>query len=309
LLKAGKAMKLVENLPNKLAIAVCCHFNETRLPYLDRISDDFASLGAEVLLTIVTNTKNPDELVKLKSVVSGKGFDFHFFIPDTLGHPLLLTWAHFPVFKEILKDESFTHFMYLEDDTLITRENILYWMEGRGLLKSYGLIPSFLRVEKKKDSDQWFSSDCPHAFYIYALPRIQVGENLGFINFPELYQGMYLLDRELMKEHLNGPTYSPNAGVWGIQEKAAQGLTFANIPKGFTTRNVVPYLLNICKVDERCLIHHVPNNYAQPGPNGKIVITMPVDRLLNQWPTKEFLRPKNLRKWLRSYLRKKFKRN
>lgn len=293
------------NLPAKLAIAVCCHFNEARLSYLNQISNDFASLGSEVLVTIVTNTQNPDELRQLESVIAGKGFDFKFFIPDSLGHPLLLTWAHFPVFKDLLQDQSFSHFMYLEDDTLITRENMMYWIEGRDLLRPYGLIPSFLRVEKKANCDQWFSSDCPHPFFIYALPRIQVQENLGFINFPELYQGMYLLDRELMQEHLNGATYSPNSGVWGIQEKAAQGVTFANVPKGFTTRNLIPYRLDTCQVDERCLIHHVPNNYAQPGPGGKIVITAPVNQLLTKFPTQEFLEPKKLRKYLRNYLRKK----
>ncbi len=302
-------MELKENFPQKLAIAVCCHFNELRLSYLDRISDDFASLGSEVLVTIVTNTKNPDELKRLESVISGKGFAFRFFIPDTLGHPLLLTWSHFPVFKGLLEDESFTHFMYLEDDTLVTRENMIYWLEGRELLRPYGLIPSFLRVEKKKNSDQWFCSDCPHPFYVYALPRIQVQKNFGFINFPELYQGMYLLDRELMLEHLSGLTYSPNSGVWGIQEKAAQGLTFANVPRGYSTRNLIPYKIDSLKIDERCLIHHVPNNYAQPEPNGKIVITESVDNLLVGWPTKDFLAPKNLRKFLRNYLRRRFKRS
>lgn len=297
------------NIPAKLVIAVCCHFNEARLSYLDQISNQFASLGSEVLVVIVTNTSNAEEIKKLESVIAGKGFNYQFFVPDTLGHPLLLTWAHFPVFKGLLKDESFTHFMYLEDDTLITRENMNYWIEGRELLRPYGLIPSFMRVEKKANGDRWYSSDCPHSFYIYALPRIEVSKNFGFVNFPELYQGMYLLDRELMIEHLSGSTYSPNSGVWGIQEKAAQGLTFANVPKGYTTRNLIPYKIDSLQIDGRCLIHHVPNNYAQPGPNGKIVITAPVDQLLTRRPTKQFLAPKNLRKFMRKYLRQRFKRS
>ena len=99
------------NIPAKLVIAVCCHFNEARLSYLDRISNQFASLGSEVLVVIVTNTSNAEEIKKLESVIAGKGFNYQFFVPDTLGHPLLLTWAHFPVFKGLLKDESFTHFM------------------------------------------------------------------------------------------------------------------------------------------------------------------------------------------------------
>jgi hypothetical protein len=53
------------NIPAKLVIAVCCHFNEARLSYLDRISNQFASLGSEVLVVIVTNTSNADEIKKL----------------------------------------------------------------------------------------------------------------------------------------------------------------------------------------------------------------------------------------------------
>jgi hypothetical protein len=297
-------MKLDQALPNKLAIAVCCHFNESRLTYLDKISNYFSSLGLEVLVIIVTNTATIDELKKIESAIANKGFNHRLFTPDTLGHPLLLTWAHFPIFKDLLRDESFTHFMYLEDDTLITHENMSYWLEGRELLRPYGLIPSFLRVEKKVNDDQWYSSDCPHPFYIYSLPRIKVQENLGFINFPELYQGMYLLDRELMQEYFSGPSYSPNFGVWGIQEKAAQGLTFANLPKGHTTRNLIPYKLDNFQVDERCFIHHVPNNYAQPIAGSKVVMTMPVNKLLTRRPTKEFLTPKKLKKYIRSLLRR-----
>ncbi|QWD78218.1 hypothetical protein [Polynucleobacter sp. MWH-Svant-W18] len=296
-------MKLDQSLPKKLAIAVCCHFNESRLIYLDRVTKEFASLGSEVLVTIVTNTSDAKELGKLNSVISGKGFEYQIFTPDTLGHPLLLTWAHFAVFKELLKDESFTHFMYLEDDTLITKENILYWLESRELLRPYSLIPSFLRVEKKANDHQWYSSDCPKPFFIYALPRIKVQENLGFINFPELYQGMYLLDRMLMQEHFQGPSYNPNFGVWGIQEKAAQGVTFLNVPKGYTTRNLIPYALNDLKIDTRCLIHHLPNNYAQPMPGSKAVLTMEVNKLLTSWPTKEFLALKSLKKYIRSRFR------
>jgi len=297
-------MKLDQSLPKKLAIAVCCHFNESRIIYLDRITKEFASLGSEVLATIITNTSDTKELQKLNSVISGKGFEYQIFTPDTLGHPLLLPWAHFPIFKDLLKDGSFTHFMYLEDDTLITHENISYWLEGRELLRPYGFIPSFLRVEKKVNDDQWYSSDCPHPFYTYSLPRIKVQENLGFINFPELYQGMYLLDRELIQEYFSGPSYSPNFGVWGIQEKAAQGLTFANVPKGYTTRNLVPYKLDNFQVDERCFIHHVPNNYAQPIAGSKVVMTMPVHKLLTKLPTKEFLSPKKLKKYIRSLSRR-----
>ena len=53
-------MRFKNELPKKLAIAVCCHFNESRLIYLNRISDEFVELGAQVKVIIVTNTFKED---------------------------------------------------------------------------------------------------------------------------------------------------------------------------------------------------------------------------------------------------------
>jgi hypothetical protein len=52
---------------------------------------------------------------------------------------------------------------------------------------------------------------------------------------------MYLLDRELAKEHFYGASSNPDSGVWGIREKAAQGLTFTKVPKGFYSRNFLGF--------------------------------------------------------------------
>ena len=102
-------------LPSKLAISICCHFKEERLQYLEKMSSQFAKLASEVLVIIVSNTNKPEELSQFDAVLRHKGFEYRFFTPDTLGHPLLLTWAHFPVFKELLADESFSCLLYTSD--------------------------------------------------------------------------------------------------------------------------------------------------------------------------------------------------
>jgi hypothetical protein len=73
---------------------------------------------------------------------------------------------------------------------------------------------------------------------------------------------MYLLDRELMIEHLNGPSSIPQGTPWGIREKAAAGLTFVNVPKGCISRNFIGYNFQNKCIDPNSLIHHLPNNYA-----------------------------------------------
>ncbi|MBD2189807.1 hypothetical protein H6F41_16880 [Pseudanabaena sp. FACHB-723] len=195
--------------------------------------------------------------------------------PFLLGHPFLLTWCHFDIFRRVLNlDKTVTHFLYLEDDIYITPENINYWIEGRERLRTFGLIPSFLRYETQVFTDERFSTDVTQILNFNALPRVYFQQiHYAYLNLPQPYQGMYLLDRELMEEHLNNSCH-PDFGIWHIREKAAQGITFLNIPEGFISRNLIGYNTLLQEIDQRCLIHHLPNNYVnnQNTPFGKVPI-------------------------------------
>jgi hypothetical protein len=268
--------------PRKMAICVTFHFDEDRLRYIKQTSDHFGSLAAEVLVIIVTNAARDKDLAKIERVISAKGFKYSFFVPTGLGHPFLLTWSHLSVFQKLYTDPSITHFMYLEDDILISEENIRYWTEGREQLRQHNLFPSFLRVELKESDSCWYSVDCLSRMSFGELPKIRVSEKLSFINIRYPYQGMYLYDRELMSEHLAGPSSNPDFGIWGIRERAAQGLTFVNVPKGFTSRNVIPYDIGIDQIARTCFIHHVPNNYVNSDDPGNKFGRIPVGRVINQ---------------------------
>ena len=273
-------------IPRKLAICVAFHFVEERLQYLDTISNHFSSLAEELTVVIVTNSNDPGNLSKTNAVLEGKGFEFDYLIPTGLGHPFLLTWTHFVDFKEKIKDPSFTHFMYLEDDIQITKSNMEYWMQAREELRRRNFIPSFLRVEKEDGYEDWISSDCLRTFNVMELPRYQTGSDSDrvYVSLPTPYQGMYLLDRELMIEHLSGPSSIPEYGNWGIREKAARGLTFSKVIKGFHSRNLVPFSKTTGKVDEVCFIHHTPNNYANDKNRHDALGSIKTDDLLYMLP-------------------------
>ena len=106
------------------------------------------------------------------------------------------------------------------------------------------------------------------------MPKIKISSNYYYLNLPEPYQGMYLLDRELMSEHLNGASSIPEYTPWGISEKAAAGLTFMNVPQACYSRNFVGYDLKNKRIDQNSLINHLPNNYANnsASPHGKIKV-------------------------------------
>jgi hypothetical protein len=257
---------------NHLAICITVHYSPDRIKYLETMGDHFSSLANKVDVFVITNAdSDKGEIQALDNALRNKNFKYEFFVPHGLGHPYLLAWSHFSVFRKLVSDESITHFMYLEDDLLITKENIDYWIESLGDLMPHGLIPSFFRVEKNYANSRWYSSDAQEQFYFSKLPKVSRDSSYVYINLPPCYQGMYLLPREFMIEHLNGKSSSPDFGIWYIREKAAQGLTFHNVPSGFTSRNLVGFDLDRQRIDPRSFIHHLPNNYANRiPPDGRL---------------------------------------
>lgn len=260
---------------DKLAIAVTFHYAENRFQYLAQTTAHFGLLATKVDVAVITNAADEERRNNIRSAIAARSFDLQVFSPTLLGHPYLLAWSHLDVFRRLFQeDQSITHFMYLEDDIRVSPENIEYWLRGREFLKQFGLIPSFLRYELKKDDDNPYSTDVTKKLKLRKLPKVRVTDSYCYVNVPKLYQGMYLLDRELMNEHLLGPSSSPDFGPWEIREKAAQGLTFANVPKGYGSRNVIGFDVEQKRIDAKCLIHHTPNNYAADPISkfGKILI-------------------------------------
>ena len=257
----------------KLAIAVTFFYNEDKFSFLQKIFSQYKHLAKSVDAHIITNSCKEDQHCIIRSLLNEADIPITIHCPTLLGHPYLLCWSHLSVFRTLFaEDNSITHFLYVEDDILIRKRNIIYWLEGREMLREYGLIPSFLRYEKKDDDFAKYSTDITFSTLYSKLLHTKAKKDYVFINFHQPYQGLYLLDRELMAEHLNGPSSNPDSGIWSIREKAAQGLTYANVPEGFYSRNLVGFDTLKFSVDPECLVHHLPNNYANnPGtPFGKI---------------------------------------
>ena len=269
----------------KIAVCITFHFVEERILYLKEVCKSLAEFSQEISLTIITNTSNESQIVKIKKVIDRRITELDFFIPNGLGHPYLLPWSHLNVFRKQIKDSIFTHFLYLEDDIKIEKKNITYWIETRKILKTYGFYPSFFRIEQNEIDKNWYSTDVIKPMSIYDCPQLNIDNTHSYINIVYPYQGMYFLDRELMEEHLEGLSSNPdyehisNKSIFNIpqpriREKASLALTYVNIPFGFRSRNLLPYDNFTLQIDPKCMIHHLPNNYTN-DPNsiiGKIKI-------------------------------------
>ena len=263
-------------LPDRLLICVTFHYANERLQFLREVTQHFASLAHRVSVFIVTNTCKTSELDEIHFLMNEVSVDHYEIVtPQYLGHPYLLTWTHLGIFRKYFSDQTYSHFLYIEDDIRITKENMMYWQWCRQLLKPYGLVPSFVRFEYKKQTSDPYATDFIAPVNFYTMPKLNFKNSYTLINLDNAYQACYLMDRELMEEHLHGESSNPDFGRWDIRAKAAAGLTFFCVPKGFLSRNVVGVIMPSMQIDGDALIHHTANNYAnnEDAPNGKILIS------------------------------------
>jgi hypothetical protein len=261
----------------------CCitfHYKIERIKYLFDTLLGVSEIKTEkTRICIITNTSIRNELQKIKDIIEVLNTDrieISIEIFDSLINPWFLTWAHKSLMATHYLRNEYSHFLYLEDDIRVSNSNITYWLEYRETLKLKNLYPSFLRVEVALKSNEWMSTDITRTISLNESNFFYSEDHeVIFVNSPQPYQGMFFYDNELMKEHLlsvtaNAKDYgllefvdsNPNWPGGGVAERANFALTYHNVPDGYTSRNVLAFQKYYLLIDNRCLVHHTPNNYA-----------------------------------------------
>jgi len=186
-----------------------------------------------------------------------------------------MCWEHKKLIPEFLESE-YTHFVYFENDLLFTQQNLDYWLETRSLFKKNNLtfVPAFHRIEISS-SGQIVSLDATWPKAIHSILEIE-GKKFASLFFP--YHAMYVMDKELAQEHVQGHFYRPDGDkpgfrVPGVVEQSAVGNMFDNVPQGFYHRCLVPM-----EDFSRCWVHHTANKFVDDPDNsfGKL----PIDQVL-----------------------------
>lgn len=260
-------------LPKKIAVCICFHFKKEKISFLNNICESLASLSQNIDVTVITNEKKPEIIKLLEENIAQRLTNFKIFVPQNIPNIRLLPWYHLPIIKEKIKDKNFTHFMYLEDDISISRENIIYWTKARILLKEFNLIPSFILTEKNINKKIYAVNQKKNK--LNTRPRIIINNDICFANPENPYQAMYFYDRELMEEHLYSSSSNPDYGHgaynistlnqtminFDLVAKANVGLAYKSIPEGFFSRYVIPVNSKKKLIQDYCLIKHLPNKY------------------------------------------------
>lgn len=276
------------NHPKKLAVVVCFFFNSKKINILKKTIKKIDSYDFNTNITILTNKLTfvqKKTLNKLSKQITKKVDIYEI---NELPDANFLPWHSINLMKKKYIDKSISHFMFLEDDILVNKRNISYWIYFRKKLKNLNLIPGFLRYENYKK--KLYAVDFQKKINLNKTPKILVKKDkFGFVNPRFLYSAMYLMDRNLMKNYLNSQaikvdfSFTNNflKSVAPIKELLSVSHSFLNVPKGFHHNLVLPFNKKN-QFLKCCLIEHSEITYANSSKLkemsfGKITI----DTLLN----------------------------
>ena len=161
----------------------------------------------------------------------------------------------------------YTHFVYVEDDILLSYNNFCYFLHYRDALRAHGLIPSFQRVEYNNTDNKLYFLDQVGISSFQARKQIEI-EGYTFVNLDFPHIAMYILDRELAVEYSTSRSFDVKRSVevkpdWRICERASMGVCFENPPAGFSQRYVSPVDRASMTTAPWSWVYHLPNNYAQ----------------------------------------------
>lgn len=247
----------------KIIVAITFHYREEKLPYLNKVLNSIAGISADSLKVIICTNQQFDVAVNNLSIELD--------VVERLYHPYFLAWCHKRHMLHFLDSDN-THFIYLEDDIEITQQTVDYWLKNRELFLRNGLefIPAILRVEYDSRGNA-YAVDCVKSVSKISRPNITV-EGHEFVSLESPYQAMYIMDRALVKEHtlsrsFRYETANPFQGAWLVQDLAAQGNMFENVPPGFEHRYLIPTNNTV-----ECWVHHNTDTYVNipNSPHGKL---------------------------------------
>lgn len=268
-----------QSAPRILA-AVAFHFRESRLQYLFQVVRALCQFPVDTLDVVITTNVNHDiALKKIEDLcvplftpfpvrpMSKRTLLIESF-PD-LPNPWLLPWSHKHLIGDrfLSADSAYTHFMYVEDDVLLSFDNFCYFIHYREMLKDRMLIPSFQRIEYNDSDDRLYLLDQIGVSDFNSRARVNL-DGYSFVNLDYPFNAMFILDRELALEYVEASSFDRERSKavrpdWDVACRAAMGLCFESPPHGFVARYVVPVDPNTLTTPSWSWVYHLPNNYAK----------------------------------------------
>tara|TARA_A100001015_G_scaffold317565_1_gene434905 strand:+ start:853 stop:1617 length:765 start_codon:yes stop_codon:yes gene_type:complete len=231
-------------------------WNKTRIKYLNKIIAEANLYPVKTDIYIHINRDfDPICIKSYANYTNGKVYVEEHKLKNTDKMKLAYEIRH--RIKKVIEDYDI--FMSIEDDILVPKETISYWLKYHKPISYENYNLGFLRLEIADDNKEYIT-DLPGKKFTDTL----ILDNTKYIiNNVNTFCAMWIYNRKIMKEWINhkywNPEYIPNVKKIDYRGKAAFGLN--GIGTWFKD-TIIPMDGN--KPIEHCKIYHLPNNYVDP---------------------------------------------
>lgn len=256
-------------MPSRYTVYLTSHFVEGRTGQLAITLESILCWPAEkIRAVIVSNASTYLEngfLDAWQQRFASLGHRLELEVARGLSNPLMLTWQHkqhLPGWVAQAAAEG-DYFVYIEDDIALSAANLEYFHQHLPRLRKHGLLPGFMRYEICAGETRLVDHARPEPARWNHSCSID-GTTYHANSNP--YWAGFILDRRLAAEYLQSRSFRAETSKfvgWGIQERAAMGLTFERVPLWMGARSVVPLVDG--RPDPGCLVWHCSNAFSTSG--------------------------------------------
>jgi hypothetical protein len=245
-----------------------CQQAGERVPFMLRIFEAVNSYPYPTDMFIHTNSELTNNLFVENNLMNmnEKG-TLKIIVHDLTGqNPWYLPWKCRPLLKE--QKDDYDIFMYTENDILIQKYCLDYWMEYKDLVIENKYNLGFFRIEKDEKGDEYTSDSAtsPDGSITCYLTKKVILDGKDFVlNDDNPHCAFWIYDKKEFNNFVNSELYDINniKGNFGICERSALGLhgLFTDWYKG----TIIP-LVGKNTLHPGSRIYHMANNYVhRPG--------------------------------------------
>lgn len=239
----------------KISKHITFFYDENRFKYLNRLIQEAATYPHKVDIFIHTNKSISDDKLH-----SPPNVTILVYIHDLKGmDPFLLPWLCRPIMES--QKNHYDIFMYVEDDILVPKEALVYWLEHKNTVMDQNYNLGFLRIEVDSIGRHFTTDNAtsPDGSIDQTLTRtLFINGKEYAINDANPYCAFWIYDANEFSRFIYSGLYNPaSINGYGVREKAAIGLH--GLYTSWYTYTVIPLLGQ--GLNPACKIYHLPNNY------------------------------------------------
>ena len=236
----------------KICVHISFYFNDERIKYLNKTINEINNYPHDTDIFIHTNKEiiaeeifNKNKKGKLNIIVHTKFKN---------NNAQYLTWKCRSLLEKQIEDYDI--FIYLEDDILLYKETLDYWLKYKDLFIKHKCNVGFMRVERGSDGELYWVDGC-----IKMNNFAKIGNKLYLVNDVQPYCAFWIYDKNEMKLWMNEEYWDPAKtcchSAIHILEKSSSGKIW---DQGYPT--IIP-ITQAATPHPNCIVYHQGEKFVK----------------------------------------------